>query len=76
MCFSIPAFLYSTVTDFLHIFLYFYISILCNVVGISKKSMEAIHLDEDWDPDKYDKEMEQMFNDDYFEGGRTILTID
>ena len=37
--------------------------------------MEAIHLDEDWDPDKYDKEMEQMFNDDYFEGGRTGFTI-
>ena len=44
-------------------------------LGISKKSMEAIHLDEDWDPEKYDKEMEQMFNDDYFEGGRLFNTV-
>ena len=32
--------------------------------------MNAINLDEDWDPEKYDQEMEQMFNDDYFDGGR------
>lgn len=39
-------------------------------IGVSKKSMNAINLDEDWDPEKYDQEMEQMFNDDYFDGGR------
>ena len=42
------------------------------MIGVSKKSMNAINLDEDWDPEKYDQEMEQMFNDDYFDGGRQI----
>ena len=31
--------------------------------------MEGINLDEDWDPDKYDKEMESVFNDDYYAEG-------
>ena len=33
--------------------------------------MSAINLDEDWDPEKYDKEMEEMFNEEYYEEGRS-----
>lgn len=38
--------------------------------GVENGKVSAINLDEDWDPEKYDKEMEAMFNDDYYEEGR------
>lgn len=38
--------------------------------GVEDGKVNAINLDEDWDPEKYDKEMEAMFNEDYYEEGR------
>ena len=35
--------------------------------GLDKDLMSKINLDEDWDPAKYDAEMESLFNDDYYE---------
>ena len=34
--------------------------------GLDKDLMSKINLDEDWDPAKYDAEMESLFNDDYY----------
>ncbi|KAK8825363.1 hypothetical protein WA538_003060, partial [Blastocystis sp. DL] len=38
-----------------------------DISGVEDGKVSAINLDEDWDPEKYDKEMEAMFNDDYYE---------
>ena len=38
-------------------------------MNIGNSKVEGINLDEDWDPEKYDKEMESVFNDDYYAEG-------
>lgn len=40
------------------------------ISGIDKDKTAALNLDEDWDPDQYDKEMANVFNDDYYNDGK------
>lgn len=42
------------------------------ISGVSKEQADALNLDEDWDPEKYDREMANMFNEEYYEEGKYI----
>ena len=42
------------------------------ISGVSKEQADALNLDEDWDPEKYDREMANMFNEEYYEEGKCI----
>lgn len=42
------------------------------ISGVSKEQADALNLDEDWDPEKYDREMANMFNEEYYEEGMCI----